>query len=99
MARASAFAQKVQPIYALLGWGWGLREIRVPSVADIERTIRCLIGQVRDVVDHECSDTDWLGRWCRTGGLQVTCGLDVLGKVVIEIAFAVDDEIDAGGGA
>lgn len=94
LARVPAFAARVQPLYAALDWRWGLTSPAVPTAAEIERCLADLIAHVRRAVEA-APDQDWLGRWSRTGGLRVTCGLDVLGCVAITLAFAVEDEIDA----
>jgi len=101
-SRAAAFAARIQPIYDLLDWRWGLNpSLSVPTVARIESCLRHLIARLRETVDASL-DTAWLGRWVQTGGLKVTCGLDVLGSVAITLAFSVEEEVDAaaiGGGA
>lgn len=54
-----AFAEKVQPIYAMLGWTWDNDTVKgVPSVEDIVQTIRSL-------AEHILSDR------LMTGGLFV----------------------------
>lgn len=97
LARVPAFAARVQPLYAALDWRWvhgDLANLRVPDVDRIAATLADLIERVRRTVE-QLPDGEWLGRWSRSGGLGVTCELDLVGCVAITLAFSVEDEIDA----
>jgi hypothetical protein len=65
-----AFAEKVAPIYALLGWTWSNfpEGSRVPTVEDIQGTLFGLIAAVgRQVREEGKDEID-----ASTGGLKVT---------------------------
>lgn len=65
-----AFAEKVAPIYALLGWTWsnfGDASSRVPTVQDIQGTLFTLIAAVGSQIREGKDESD-----SSTGGLKVT---------------------------
>jgi hypothetical protein len=79
LSLVSDFAKRVAPVYQTLGWGWSSAQ-GVPSVSDIEKTLRQLINLCAPEAD----------RWAATGGLCV--GFDEDGYPYLSMEITTDYE-------
>lgn len=80
-AKIPAFAKKLAPVYALLGWTWYSGD--VPTEAKIAETLTRLLSSVREQGLI----------MARTGGLRVSTDVDELDTWTITLGFQVEERV------